>query len=255
MTGVGSILGVAPAPIAADVGIVAALGVEVGFLTDRLAKVRKYAGPSHRVIEGEAAGKLVALIVGGAGRDAAQRATERLNEGHRPRWVISAGFAGALDPSFRLHDIVLPTEVVEPDGAVFPTALGPGHGIKDARHGRLLTVDAIVRTAAEKSALRDRYKTDLVDMESSAVASVCAARGTRFVSVRVVSDEAAVDLPKEVVAMMTRSGSYLVGSALRAIWNRPSALKDFWHLYENAQESAERLADATLAVIGRLSGV
>src|SRR5438874_13580364 len=93
--------GVAPAPVAADVGVVAALGLEVGFLTDRLSKVRKYAGPRHKVIEGEAGGKLVAVIVGGAGRSLARRATGLLIDGHRPRWVVSAGFAGALDPALK----------------------------------------------------------------------------------------------------------------------------------------------------------
>src|SRR3954466_15676790 len=82
----------APAPVPVDVGVVAAMSIEVGFLTDRLGKVRKYAGPGHTVIEGEAGGKLVALIVSGMGRASARRATGLLIDGHRPRWVVSAGF-------------------------------------------------------------------------------------------------------------------------------------------------------------------
>src|SRR2546423_12744693 len=88
----------APAPLPADVGVVAALPVEVGFLIDRLSKVRKYSGPDFSVIEGECAGKVVAVVVAGLGRDSARRGTEFLLLGHRPRWVVSAGFAGALDP-------------------------------------------------------------------------------------------------------------------------------------------------------------
>ena len=53
---------------------------------------------------------------------------------------------------------------------------------------------------------------------------------------------------------LTKSGGYRVGAALRAIWNRPSALKDFWSLHENAQEAADKLSEITLAVITRLSG-
>src|SRR4051794_20051165 len=97
----------APAPLAADVGIVAAMVIEVGFLTDRLKNVRKYAGSGHTVIEGEAGGKLIVLIVGGMGRDAARRSTGILLDGHRPRWVVSAGFAGALDPALKRNDAVL----------------------------------------------------------------------------------------------------------------------------------------------------
>ena len=53
----------APAPVSADVGVVAAMSVEVGFLLDRLGKVRKYAGPRHTVIEGEHAGKVIQVMV------------------------------------------------------------------------------------------------------------------------------------------------------------------------------------------------
>ncbi|MHC5539779.1 phosphorylase family protein, partial [Singulisphaera rosea] len=120
------------------------------------------------------------------------------------------------------------------------------------RSGRLLTVDAIVRTAAEKAELRERFTADVVDMETSGVVSLCSARSIRFLSIRVVSDDAQKDLPPEVAALITHSGSYRVGAALRAIWNRPSSLKDFWALHEHAQECADRLAAFTAEAIGRL---
>jgi adenosylhomocysteine nucleosidase len=239
----------APAPASADVGIVAAMSIEVGFLLDRLKKVRKYAGPRHTVIEGESGGKLVAVIVGGMGRHRARGATELLIAGHRPRWVVSAGFAGALDPGLKRNRTVLPGEVVDTEGRRFTV---DGTGPAGESRPRLLTVDAIVRTATEKAALRERFGADLVDMESSAVADLCRERALRFLSVRVVSDEAEVDLPREIATLMTRSGSYRVGAALRAIWNRPSAVKDFWSLHEHAQEAADHLAEATLAAVERL---
>ena len=65
----------------------------------------------------------------------------------------------------------------------------------------------------------------------------------RFLSVRVISDDAAEELPPEVAWLLTRSGSYRVGVALRAIWHRPSALKDFWALHARALEAADRLAE------------
>ena len=246
----------APPPVSADVGIVAAMSVEVGYLIDRLTRVRKYGGPSHTVVEGEHDGKLIAVLVGGPGRAAAAQAAALLVGGHKPRWVVSAGFAGALDPTLKRNDVVMPREIVGPDGLRFdidvhingePPAKGP-----KLITGRLVTVDAIVRTAAEKSELRARSGADVVDMETSAVAALCGERSVRFLSVRVVSDEAGEDLPREVVALMNRSGGYLLGSALRAIWDRPSSLKDFLALHNHAQEAADRLADVTLAAISRL---
>jgi adenosylhomocysteine nucleosidase len=246
----------APPPLAADVGIVAALAIEVGYLLDRLTRVRKYAGAGHTVIEGEHDGKLIVVLVGGAGRSAARRSAALLLDGHRPRWVVSAGFGGALDPSLRRNDAVMPSEILDADGPRFeidvqvvgePPAKGPR-----LTSGRLVTVDSVVRTAAEKAELRARTGANVVDMESSAVAALCSERAVRFLSIRVVTDEAGADLPKEVVALMNRSGSYLVGSALRAIWNRPSSLRDLLALHNHAQEAADRLADVTLAAVARL---
>jgi len=244
----------APPPVPVDVGIVAALSIEVGFLMDRMTKVRKYAGPNHAVIEGECAGKVIALIVTGVGREAARRGTQLLLDGHRPRWIVSAGFAGALDPTLRRNDIVMANEVTDLDGQRFTidVEVPPEEGRPRMRSGRLLTVDGIIRTAAEKAELRTRLGADLVDMETAGVAAVCSERSVKFLSIRVVSDEADRDLPPEVVSMLTRTGSYRVGAALRAIWQRPSSLKDFWALHEHAQEAADRLAEVTAGAIAEL---
>jgi adenosylhomocysteine nucleosidase len=249
----------APAPAAVDVGIVAALPIEVGFLIDRMGGVRKYSGPGHTIIEGECAGKLVALIIAGIGREAARRGAQLLLDGHQPRWLLSAGFAGALDPDLPRHALVLPNEVIDLDGRRYaidvavppPPAEGErGSGIAT---GRLLTVDRIIATAAEKAEIRRRYAADLVDMETSAVAAFCSDRGLRFLSIRVISDEANVDLPPEVVTLLTRTGSYRIGAAIRALWQRPSRIKDFWALHEHALEAADRLAQFIVTAIERLS--
>lgn len=245
----------APAPVPVDVGIVAALPIEVGFLIDRLTRVRKYSGAGHSIVEGECSGKLVAVIVAGLGRAAARRGAELLLEGHRPRWIVSAGFGGALSTDLKRNDVVMATEVLDLEGHRFAIDVGVGPAERGPRivPGRLLTVDRIIRTAAEKAALRQQYAADAVDMETSAVAGLCSERLIRFLSIRVVSDEADVDLPAEVASLLTRSGSYRVGAALRAIWQRPSSLKDFWALHEQAQEAADRLAAITALVLGELN--
>ncbi len=245
----------APAPVPADVGIVAALPIEIGFLTDKLRKVRKYAGAKHSIIEGECAGKLVAVIVAGTGCDSARLGTELLLAGHHPRWVLSVGFGGALNPSYQRNQIVLATEVLDRSGKRFAIDVNvPAQGTNGAIvTGRLLTVDAIIRTAAEKAELRRQFDVDVVDMETLGVAEVCSARGVRFLSVRVISDDANRDLPPEVAALFNRSGSYMAGAALRALWHRPSSLKDFWTLHEHAQEAADRLANFVIGAIEQLA--
>jgi adenosylhomocysteine nucleosidase len=244
---------VAPAPVPADVGIVAALPMEVGYLVDALRRVRKYHAASMPVIEGELDGKIVAIAIGGMGRDAARRAAGVLIDGHRPSWIIAAGFAGALHPELNRNDLALPGEVIDPEGHRFAIARpgAMGVGIPHST-GRLLTVDRFIIGAAEKSGLHRDSGADLVDMESSAVAALCAERLVRFLAIRVVSDDARKDLPREVASMITQSGSYRIGAAFRAIWNRPSSIKDLWTLHEHALEAADRLARFIVRCLGEL---
>ena len=249
--------GVAAAPLAADVGIVAALSIEVGHFLDRLDNVRKYACAKHTIVEGELGGKIVALIIGGPGRESARNAAEILIAGHRPRWIVSAGFGGALDPELRRFDVVMPNEIVDLDGSCFHVDVSipqADQGIRSPRllTGKLVTIDTIAGTAADKAALREQTGASVVDMESSSVAALCSERIVKFLGIRVVSDTTAEDLPLEVANLMTKSGGYLVGLALRSIWNRPSSLKDFWNLHQTAQEAADRLATVMAGVIARL---
>ena len=249
--------GMAAPPLAADVGVVAALSIEMGHFIDRLADVRKYNGPKHTIIEGELNGKIIALVLGGVGRTSARKAAEVLIAGHRPRWVLNAGFAGALDPGLRRFDVVMPNHIKDLDGLRFDVNVSIPESHGDTGRPRLLdgglvTIDRVAATAAEKTTLRQQTGATVVDMETSAVAALCSELGQKFLAIRVVSDTAAEDLAPEVLALMTRSGSYLVGSALRSIWNRPSSLKDFWNLHQTAQEAADRLADIMVGAIARL---
>lgn len=233
--------GVAPAPVPADVGIVAALAIETADLVDALKNVSRYQSATIPVIEGEHGGKLVAVALSGPGRPAARRAAKLLWSGHRPRMIIAAGFAVLSTPRSR-NDLVLPDEIIDREDfrhqVEKPASLAAG-----IQHsgGRLLCVDRVILKASEKADLRAAYQADLIDMESSAVAAVCREKLMRFLAVRVISDDAHADLPREVASVIAHGGSYRVGAALCAVWHRPSSVKDFWKLYEHAIEAAGRL--------------
>ena len=244
----------APPPVSADIGVVAALAIEVTPLLARLSNVRKYSGAKFSVVEGEWSGRLVAVVLTGAGRARAQRGAEILLDGHRPRWLVSAGFAGGLDPILKRNDLVLATEVFNLEGRRYTIdlAIPPGSESQGLRTGRLLTVDEIVRSAQEKAELRQKYAADLVDMETSSVAAICTERGVRFLSVRVISDEAETNLPPEVLAILGRSGGLRLGAALGAVWKRPGSVKDLLALRTQANEAAEALCRFLLGAMTQL---
>src|ERR1700736_6374858 len=57
------------------------------------------------------------------------------------------------------------------------------------------TVKRVVTVAAARTVLAQRFDADVVDMEAAHLADALAARGVAFAMVRVVSDDAARDLP------------------------------------------------------------
>jgi adenosylhomocysteine nucleosidase len=254
----------APPPVPADIGIVAALPIELAPFLGGLKGVRSYRGPRWRVIEGEIGGKLVAVILTGPGTKPARNGVDILRAGHNPRWILSAGFGGALDPELVIGDIVLASEVVDLAGSslkidvTLPEQTRPD----DARalrvrgpkllSGRLVTVDSIVRTAVEKSALARRFGARIVDMETYAVASYCSERLVKFLSIRVVSDVADRDLPSEILAILGPSGGYRLGAAAAAIWRRPKSIGDLLALRSDAVQAAASLASVLPAIISRL---
>ena len=115
-----------------------------------------------------------------------------------------------------------------------------------------MSVAKIARTATEKAELRRRHEAVAVDMETAAVAGLCADRGVHFLSVRVISDEAGTDLPPEVLAVIGPTGGFRLGATLGALWRRPASVKDLWTLREHANEAADRLAEVLPGLLAQL---
>ena len=239
------------------VGLVFAMSIEAGGLIDRLKGVIATHGAGFVAREGGLDGKRVVVVESGVGREHAARAAECLILGHQPRWVISAGFAGALDARLARGDIVLVDQIVDVAGRQFGIdfKLSPD-AVADSRRlhvGRLLTVDHVIDDPREKQVLGGRHAALAVDMESIAVAEVCRNERTRFLAVRVISDTVDQALPRDIeflVRRRTRAGR--LGAAAGAMLRRPSSIKDMWQLKEDALVASERLAAFLTGVIGQL---
>ena len=123
----------------------------------------------------------VALVCGGIGAGAARRATETVIREVNPVRVISVGFAGALDSSLQVGDILEPRTVINTsDGA--RTEVRSGEGI--------LVSSAEVAGKEEKIRLSKAYSAIAVDMEAAAVAQGAQARGIEFGALKAISDAA-----------------------------------------------------------------
>ncbi len=240
-------------PAEADVGIVAALAMEVAPFVGRCLPVQAYVGDRFHVQGLLLHDTRIAVVESGAGASLATRATHTLLDGHSPRWVLSVGFSGALQPHLKIGDLVVANAIVDRDGKGLSVPLQMQPAPADGLHvGKFLNTDHIVRTAAEKRELGEATGALAVDMESLAVARACAERQVRFMSIRVISDDFSKDLPAEVLSIFGSTGYLRAGAILSALWKRPSCWSDLWQLREQSIQSASRLGLFVRNIVERL---
>jgi adenosylhomocysteine nucleosidase len=124
---------------------------------------------------------------------------------------------------------------------------------KGLHAGRLLTVDSIIRKPEERRRLAAAHGAIACDMETFGVAEACAERGTRLVSVRIISDAVDDELPPEIEHLLgQKSLASQVGAAAGAVLKRFSAAKDLWQLREDALKASDRLAKFLATVVQQL---
>jgi adenosylhomocysteine nucleosidase len=253
------------APSSADrakvtAGIVFALPIEADAFGRCVRDVVSLEAAGLTFHEGRIDGRSIAWCVGGAGAAAATKATRLLIAGHRPRIVVTAGFAGGLDPALSRGTVVLPTRALcqsgrsplelitptEPTGTSASSPTGPSGGI-------IVSVADVVTSTAAKQALAAATGALVVDMETYAVAEAARDAGLPCAAVRVVSDTAGQELPREVTALARpQSGMRRLGAALGAIGRRPRAAIELWQLWENAVIDGRALGRALADFCRRL---
>ena len=143
----------------------------------------------------------IVLVRSGMGRDRARRALAEVAGKWDLEEVISIGYAGALDPSLEVGDLVVADKVVEMDSSQ-PAGEMKSYSLDKeifnttaaVRERILLTVDCVAATPEEKKQLRERYSAVAVDMETSALAEEAKARDLSFISVRAITDTADQEL-------------------------------------------------------------
>jgi adenosylhomocysteine nucleosidase len=243
-------------------GIVFAMPVEADAFAGLATETVEVTATGLTLYEGVVAGRRVAWCVAGAGGEAAGRATRLLIDGHRPRLILSPGFAGGLDPALARGTVVSPRRSINRTGGspidVAAIGQGPPTATDGSRtsHGDLaiVSVDTVVTTAAAKRDLAAATGASLVDMETYAVATAARAAGLPCISIRVISDDASQDLPKEIAALVQpQSGMRRLGAALAGIGRRPRAALDMWQLWEHAVVDGRTLAGAIKKCLEGLS--
>ena len=163
----------------------------------------------------ERAGGDVVAVAGGGDAARLERGLEDEAEIF-PGIILSCGIAGALSPDLHTGDVII-------DGDATVVALLRA-ALPDAIAGQVAGGNAIVATAAAKSALASRTGAIAADMESHIASRVARSRDLPFGVLRVISDTADDDLPPAALVGMRPDGGMALGAVLASLARRPRQL-------------------------------
>jgi adenosylhomocysteine nucleosidase len=213
-----------------EIAMVAALEREIWPLVRRWrVSDREYSGRHFRFFESEHC----VAVCGGVGPEAARRATEAIVSLYRTSLVQSVGFAGALNNTLQVGDVLEIRHVIDArDGSKTDTGSGSG----------ALVSFSSVAGQEQKAKLAKAYQAQAVDMEAASVAKGAEARGLRFAAIKVISDEAGFPMPP-MGRFVGEDGSFQAGSFAVYAGLRPWLWGTVFRLGRNSAKASRLLCE------------
>src|SRR5436190_17688985 len=167
-------------------------------------------------IRGRLHGKLVAVIHTGVGKMVCRERMEVMLRRERFEYLISTGFAGALEKELRVGHLLVSENYSTPK-----ILESPALELADESTflGRLATVPRMIEAAGQRETLNKRTGAAAVDMETETIAELCAAHDLPILSLRAISDGSEQPFPAPAHVLFdlakqktdfVRLGSYLV---------------------------------------------
>jgi nucleoside phosphorylase len=174
------------------------------------------------------------ILVTGMGKRNSEAAFRKKLEMLQPKLVLTCGFAGALNPRFKIGDVVFFT-----NDSVLEKLLSDSGAVA----AKFFCATRVATTVSEKKKLRRETNADAVEMESEIIHTICGERGVPCATVRVISDEANEDLPLDFNALMTSDQKISFTKLAFALMKSPQTIPSLIQLQKKTQLAAKRLAE------------
>jgi adenosylhomocysteine nucleosidase len=203
----------------------------------------KYFFPvSQPMGDGKGEGKLFCQAwITGMGRTNAAKGIREAIAAFAPQRVITAGFAGGLNPRFHCGDVLYDED--------FDAAFGRVLGRLGAVSGRFYCHRRVATTAEEKAQLWKSSGADAVEMESSVIRTICAEQHIPSATVRVISDDAQQDLPLDFNALMTSDERISYLKLAGSLVARPLCIFKLIEFQRQTQAASRRLGEVLNALV------
>lgn len=174
------------------IAITFALPAESSDFVELIEKPARNSREGVESIRGRLHGKSVAVIHTGVGRKICSQRMEILLRREHFEYLISAGFAGALEKELRIGNLLIAENYSSPQLLGSPQLDLADDGIF---LGKLLTVSGVIESNAEREQLATKTGAAAVDMETEFIAKTCADHQLSMLSLRAISDTPSEPFP------------------------------------------------------------
>ena len=195
------------------IGIIGALEEEIVLLKRDMTITKNTVKAGREYISGLLNGREIVITRCGMGKVNAAASASVMIELFSPDIIINTGVGGSLDKKMKVCDIAIAEDIVQHDYDLVPLGYELGQVdrfdtpfFKCDRHvneaikkstealgytsyySRFATGDQFIDKPEDKERLAETFDANVCDMESGAIAQICALNGVRFASIRAISD-------------------------------------------------------------------
>jgi adenosylhomocysteine nucleosidase len=168
----------------------------------------------------------------------------------QPRLLISSGFAGAVGEDIRVGDLTLAENFSDPQLLANAEQILRG---RDARVLKLFTSQTIIDSISDRNEIARSHNAAAVDMETEAIAEVCAAHRVPMLSVRAISDSPREPFPAPASVLFDVERQRIPFSKLIAyLITHPSASWRLARFSRRIAQARTNLSDAIVALVREL---
>ena len=178
----------------------------------------------------------VSVLITGIGAANTERQSHRALKSETPDLVITAGFAGGLNPSYQTGQLIFEADDDFPLNAQLRST--------GAKSGTFLLSNRIVANAQAKAKLWQDTAKDAVEMESGVIRAICRDRDIPSATLRVISDAAHEDLPLDFNEFMTSQQRMHFGRLAIHLIKSPGTLSRLLRFNKRLRQCSRSLAQA-----------
>ena len=165
----------------------------------------------------------------------------------KPSLLVSAGFAGAIQPGFPVGALIIG------ENLSCSRALRTVRNVAGFTFGEIATVDSIAGTSREKRALGESSGAISVDCESKHIRNMCDLYGVPMLAVRSVSDTVDQDLPVPAEILISNAtGKPDPFRLFKYVLSHPSSVSGLCDLIRNSRVAKKSLARGLSVIMPRL---